>query len=178
MQEKRACGSQYDEPTRVLRHFDHCVADAGCSGAAFPRVLTQQWLSKQPHESARTHRQRITVVRQVATFLCRLGSPAYGPDATLTTRDHTHFSPRLLTRQEMRHLLQAVDQLVPTARAPLRHRTMPEMFRRLYGGGVRLGAVLRLRVREVDLNQGIMTVCQGKCRKDRLVPPAPSLVKR
>lgn len=78
----------------------------------------------------------------------------------------------------MRQLLEAVDQLVPTARSPLRHLTMPEIFRLLYGCGLRLGEVLNLRVREVDLDQGILTVRQGKFRKDRLGPPAPSLVHR
>jgi integrase len=38
--------------------------------------------------------------------------------------------------------------------------------------------VLKLRFRDVDLNQGVITVHQGKLRKDRLVPPALSLVNR
>jgi integrase len=37
---------------------------------------------------------------------------------------------------------------------------------------------LRLRVRDVDLDRGVLTVRQGKFRKDRLVPPALSLVSR
>lgn len=178
VEEKRACGYQYDEPTRILGQCDHFLADEGLNGTALPSALTQQWLSKQAHESARTHQQRITVVRQFATFLCRLGSPAYVPDSTLTTRDRANFSPRILTLQEIRQLLQAVDQLVPTARSPLRHLTMPEIFRLLYGCGLRLGEVVNLRAREVDLDQGILTVRQGKFRKDRLVPPAPSLGHR
>jgi integrase len=55
---------------------------------------------------------------------------------------------------------------------------MPEVFRLLYGCGFRISEVLKLRVRDVDLNQGIITVRQGKLRKDRLVPPALSLVDR
>ena len=72
----------------------------------------------------------------------------------------------------------AVDALEPTARSPLRHLIMPEVFRLLYGCGFRVGEVLKLRVRDVDLNQGIVTVRQGKFRKDRLVPLALSLVNR
>ena len=60
----------------------------------------------------------------------------------------------------------------------LRHLIMPEVFRLLYGCGFRVGEVLKLRVRDVDLNQGIITVRQGKFRKDRLVPPALPLVIR
>jgi integrase len=178
VQEKRACGYPYHEPPRVLRHLDHCVAAAGRPAPALPRALPQQWLSQQAHERARTHPQRITSGRPFATFLRRLGSPAYVPDAPLTTRGHAPFAPRMLTPPERRPLLQAVDPLVPTARAPLRPRVMPAIFRQLYGWGFRLGEVWHLRVREVDLEQGSLTVRQGKLRKDRLVPPAPSLGKR
>jgi site-specific recombinase XerD len=68
--------------------------------------------------------------------------------------------------------------LEPTARSPLRHLIMPEVFRLLYGCGFRVSEVLKLRIRDVDLNQGVITVRQGKFRKDRLVPPALSLVHR
>ena len=55
---------------------------------------------------------------------------------------------------------------------------MPEVFRLLYGCGFRLGEVLKLRIQDVDLNQGILTIRQGKLGKDRLVPPSLPLVYR
>jgi integrase len=84
----------------------------------------------------------------------------------------------MLTDEELRKFFQAVDSLEPTARSPLRHLIMPEVFRLLFGCGFRVREVLKLRVRDVDLQQGIITVRQGKFRKDRLVPPALSLVNR
>jgi len=74
--------------------------------------------------------------------------------------------PRLLTDEELRRFFHAVDALEPTARSPLRHLVMPEVFRLLYGCGFRIGEVLKLCVRDVDLNQGIITVRQGKFRKE------------
>ena len=118
------------------------------------------------------------VVRQFSRFLCRFGYCAYMPDSTLAPRGQSSFAPRILTHEEIRKLLQAVDTLEPTARSPLRHLIMPEVFRLLYGCGFRLGEVLKLRVRDADLDQGIVTVRQGKFRKDRLVPLALSLVNR
>jgi integrase len=84
----------------------------------------------------------------------------------------------MLSDEELRKFFQALDALEPTARSPLRHVIMPEVFRLLYGCGFRVREVLKLRVRDVDLNQGIITVRQGKGRKDRLVPPALPLVNR
>src|SRR5262249_35788288 len=88
------------------------------------------------------------------------------------------FLPRMLSDEELQRFFHAVDTLEPTARSPLRHLIMPEVFRLLYGCGFRVREVLKLRLRDVDLNQGIITVRQGKFRKDRLVPPALSVVNR
>ena len=176
--EKRACGYRYHEEDLILRRLDHFLSEEGLKSADLPRSMTKKWLLKRAHESSRTHQQRITVARQFAKFLCRLGRSAYVPDSTLASRDSKSFMPHIFTHEEIRNLLQAVDQLVPTARSPLRHLIMPEIFRLLYGCGFRLGEVLSLRVQDVDLNQGVVTVRQGKCRKDRLVPLAFSLTNR
>ena len=178
LQEKHACGYQYHEPTRILRRLDHFLVQEGLTTCELPRSIAQKWLAKRAHESSRTQQQRIMVVRQFSRFLCRLGYSSYVPDSTLAPREQSSFAPRILTHEEIRKLLRSVDALDPTARSPLRHLIMPEVFRLLVGCGFRLGEVLKLRVRDADLNQGIVTVRQGKFRKDRLVPLALSLVNR
>jgi integrase/recombinase XerD len=178
LQEKHACGYAYDEPTRILRRFDDFLVQEALATCELPRCVSRKWLAKKSHESASTHQHRITLVRHFSRFLLRLGYPAYVPDSTLADRNRSSFTPRMLSDEELRKFFQAADALEPTARSPLRHIVMPEVFRLLYGCGFRVREVLKLRVRDVDLNQGIITVRQGKFRKDRLVPPALSLVSR
>jgi len=177
LQEKRACGYAYHEPFRILHRLDDFLVQQGLETLELPRGVTRKWLAKKPHESASTQQQRITIVRQFSTFLLRAGYPAYMPDSTFTARKSI-FVPRMLTDEELRKFFRAVDTLQPTARSPLRHLIMPEVFRLLYGCGFRVKEVLNLHIQDVDLNQGIITVRQGKFRKDRLVPPALSLVNR
>ena len=177
LQEKRACGYAYHEPFRILHRLDDFLSQQGLETLELPRGLARNWLAKKPHESASTQQQRITVFRQFSKFLLTAGCPAYVPDATVAARKSI-FVPRMLTEEELRKFFRAVDTLEPTARSPLRHLIMPEVFRLLYGCGFRVREVLNLRIRDVDLNQGIITVRQGKFRKDRLVPPALSLVNR
>jgi integrase len=74
-------------------------------------------------------------------------------------------------------LLHAVDQLKPTARSPLRHLIMPEVFRLLYGCGFRVEEVLHLRVADVDLPRNPDGARVSSAR-DRLLPPALPLVQR
>ena len=114
----------------------------------------------------------------VYSDMCRLGYSADVPDRSLLAKGGARFSPRIPTHAEVQQLLHAVDQLTPTARSPLRHVIMPEVFRLLYGCGFRLGEVLHLRVADVDLHQGVLTVREGQFGKDRLVPPALALVQR
>jgi integrase/recombinase XerD len=178
LQEKHACGYGYHEETRVLHRLDDFLVHEGLKTIELPRSFVLNWLSKKTHESSGTQHARISVVRSLSRFLLRAGYPAYVPDSTLTTRSPSTFLPRLLTDEELQKFFHAVDALEPTARSPLRHIVMPEVFRLLYGCGFRLNEVLKLCVRDVDLNQGIITVRQGKFRKDRLVPPALSLVNR
>src|SRR3954470_12661233 len=177
LQEKRACGYAYHEPFRILHRLDDFLVQQGLETLELPRGPARNWLAKKPHESASTQQQRITVFRQFSKFLLTAGCPAYVPDATVAARKSI-FVPRMLTEEELRKFFRAVDTLEPTARSPLRHLIMPEVFRLLYGCGFRVREVLNLRIRDVDLNQGIITVRQGKFRKDRLVPSALSLVNR
>src|SRR5213080_769126 len=178
LQEKHACGYAYHEPIRILHRLDDFLVQEGLTTLELPRSAARNWLAKKPHESASTQQQRIILIRQFSTFLLRAGYPAHVPDSTLAARNPSTFVPRMLTDEELGKFFQAVDALEPTARSPLRHLIMPEVFRLLYGCGFRVGEVLKLRVRDVDLNQGIITVRQGKFRKDRFVPPALPLVNR
>jgi integrase/recombinase XerD len=175
---KQACGYRFDEGTRILRCFDRYLIAEGLLQCELPRALVRQWLAKQPHESARTQQCRICLVRQFAGYMCRLGCSAYVPDRSLSAKASSGFCPRILTYREVQQLLQAVDCLTPNARAPLRHLIMPEVFRLLYGCGFRVNEVLHLRVRDVDLDRGVLTVREAKFGKDRLVPPALPLVQR
>ncbi len=64
--------------------------------------------------------------------------------------------PVVLTRKEVMHLLEAMDD---------RHRLMAGL---LYGGGLRLMELVRLRVKDLDLERRQILVRDGKGRKDRI----------
>ena len=85
---------------------------------------------------------KIVARYKFSRFLLRLGYSAYVPDFTVAARNRSTFVPRMLTDEELRKFFQAVDGLQPTARSPLRHLIMPELFRLLYGCGFRVGELL------------------------------------
>jgi integron integrase len=65
--------------------------------------------------------------------------------------------PVVLSRQEVARLL---------AHAPPAHKTLLKL---LYGAGLRLTECLRLRIKDVDFDRGVIYVREGKVAKDRVV---------
>ncbi len=178
IQEKRACGYRYRAGAEALARFDRFLSGEGLAQCELPRSLVRKWLTKQTHESAANHQSRACTARRFAVFMVREGYAADVPGPSLTAKGGAGFSPRILTHAEVQRLLHAADQLKPDAHGPLRHLVMPEVFRLLYGCGFRVSEVLHLRVSDVDLNRGVLTVREAKFAKDRLVPPAVALVQR
>ena len=178
VQEKRACGYRYNECALCLRRFDAYLCRQGLQQVELLRAVISPWLAKQPHEAGKTQRVRINMVRQFALYMHRLGLPADVPDQGTGDKQSKSFLARVLTHDEVRRLLDAADRIEPRASTHLRHLVFPELLRVLYGCGLRLEEALSLRMRDVDLIQGVLHINDTKFRKDRLVPPARPLVVR
>lgn len=178
VRERRAVGYRYETGAYQLMRFDRFLAREAPSDETLSRSATLRWLAKGPHESGGSQQTRLGVVSQFAQFLCRLGHPAYVPEPSLAAKRDRAFPARILTHDEIGRLLGAADGFTPTPFSPHRHLVMPEVFRLLYGCGLRVGEVVKLRASDVDLDRGVLTIRDGKFGKDRLVPPALPLVKR
>lgn len=178
VQTKQASGYQFRAGIALLVRLDYYLCEKALAECELPRLLVHEWVAKRPNEHPNTQQDRVSIVRQLARFMHHLGYQAYVPDRSLLSKASSDFSPRVFTHAEVQQLLRAVDQLPPTSQAPLRHLVMPEVFRLLYGCGLRLNEALRLRVADVDLDQGVLTLRDTKFGKDRLVPPDIALVQR
>jgi integrase/recombinase XerD len=178
VEEKQACGYKYIAGTQSLKRFDQFLVAEKLDHIELPKPTVLRWLTKQEHESCSNHRTRISTVRQFAIFMAKLDYPVYIPHERFGAKNTLKFIPRILTHSEVQKILQAIDKLTPSAHAPMRHIIMPEIFRLLYCCGFRISEVLNLRVRDVDLEQGVLIIRAGKFGKDRLVPASISLIKR
>jgi len=178
IQEKRACGYRYNAGAWSLGRLDAHLCRHGLTRVELPKSATSSWLAKQSHETGKTQSDRVNLVRHFALFMRRLGLPADVPDKAVGAKESKSFLARVLTHDEVGRLLEAADRIEPMASTHLRHIVLPELLRVLYGCGLRLEEALSLRMRDVDLVQGVLRINDTKFRKDRLVPPARPLVVR
>jgi integrase/recombinase XerD len=178
IQEKRGLGWRYDTEYAVLCRLDRHLCQIGLDSEQLTRPVVEQWTTAAVHEKPATQRVRIRLIRKFAQYLVREGLPAYcPPERTGPSRCSGH-TPYIFTHDQSDALLAAADRLEPEGHAPLRHRIMPEVFRLLYGSGMRINEVLHLRVVDVDLDRGLLILRDGKSRRDRLVPVGSVMAKR
>jgi integrase/recombinase XerD len=178
LREKQICGYLYERESYELLRLDRFLCGTGLKVAGLPRDIVNEWTAKQGHEKPGTQKLRVIRIRQFALFLRQQGIEAYVPEATKIPVNRIAFTPYIFRRKEIEKILQAVDRMPSDPRAPMRHLIMPEIFRLLYCCGMRVREVLQLKVADVDLGSGVLTVRKGKFNKDRLVPMAPSMTMR
>ena len=131
----------------------------------------QQAKTVQPAELAR----RLCFVRGFARYRSATDPLTEVPSPELLPYRSTRARPYLYTEQEVRSLLEAALQL-PTAwpSTPLR----PWVFHCLLGllsvTGLRISEALDLKLDDVDLKEGVLTIRAAKFGRTRLVPLHPS----
>lgn len=176
--EKRAAGYKYRAGEIYLRDLDRFLTQSAQDSPVLSKEIVERWTAKRPNERDNTHFNRVCIIRQFAKYLSRQGIPAYAPPPNTGVLHRYTFEPRIFTHAEVRHMFYELDHWRRFAHLPLRHIVMPELFRTLYGCGLRVGEALSLRVRDVDLDQGVLTIRHAKFDRERLVPMAPSLLAR
>jgi integrase len=174
---KRAGGLNYDRQEIHLQKFLNFCAEYPIGDELVGKEAVLAWSAVRGIERPNTRRGRITPVRHFAEYLNKRGIPAY--IAPKIRSDDSSFTPYIFTNDELARLFTAADnRRENVVRCPNKHYTLPMMMRTIYACGLRRSEVVRLRVRDIDLDEGILTVLDSKFGKDRLIPVHPEFKKQ
>jgi integrase/recombinase XerD len=177
--EKRAVGCKFGTEARILARFAvFCRAEF--PGLEAPdRACTEAWIASARRRgvSAGTLVGLTSPVRELARWLGRRGVPAYVlPPRTL--RKPARYVPHIYTDAELAALFAQTDQCRYCSAVPFRHLVMPVLLRLIYACGLRVSEARLLRVSDVDLDAGVLTIRGAKGGKDRLVPVSAPMLRR
>lgn len=117
--------------------------------------------------SPATVSRRIAAVRNFYDWMSRTGQRPDNPAARLRTPKVPRKAPRFLDVDEAAAVVENPSQ---EGWYQLRNRALLEL---LYGSGVRVGEAVALNVTDLDLDEMLVTVREGKGRRDRVVPFGP-----
>lgn len=179
LREKRACGYQYGvDFVARLRQLDRFfLAERDGPSVLGPKGY-ERFVAYREGDAVSSPENRARVWRQFALFCRRQGLDAHVPEQHDLPVRRQPYCPYIYARHELAALFDAVERLPYRRCSPRRIPNYRLLFRLLYGAGLRLGEALHLTVGDLDGASGVLTVRQGKNRKDRLVPLAPGLAQR
>ena len=173
---KRSSGFKYENEPKCLSRFCRFSEEQGVAEIEITRSLAEKWIEPREGESEKSRSHRITCVRQFAIYLNNLGYDAYiVPE--VKGLNHNSFVPYIFTHEQITSVIKAADETKPCGAARNMHLALPVIFRILYGCGLRVSEVVRLRYKDVDLGDGILTVREAKMDRDRYIPLSGSVKK-
>lgn len=178
VKEKIACGYSYTTRMKALCRFDRFLLNKGLNRCELPRKIVLEWLRKRSNESRQTQRIRFNLIQQFAKFMANRGYRAYIPDSKLAPVARKDFAPYIFTHEQVQKIFAETDLFQPSPLSPYRHIVIPELFRLIYGCGLRIDEALKLTLANTDLKEGILLILKSKFDKDRFVPMAPELTVR
>ena len=107
-------------------------------------------------------------------FVLGRGYVLHSPLPSMVPKRPQPFQPYIYSQEELRDILKAAGEY-ETPRTTLEETTLRTLLLLLYGAGLRIGEALALTRVNVDLDAALLTICESKFYKTRLVPVGPQL---
>ncbi len=166
---KRSAGYEYISAELILRRFDRFCFSKFPSETVLSEEIACTWATKKESEALETFKNKVTLIRQFAKYIISTGNYAYVVPKSFIPRIPEHCS-YIYTSDDLKRFFSTVDNKNYKSRFKYTYYTLPVLFRVLYCCGLRISEVLNLKVKDVDLENGILSIYKTKNNNDRLVP--------
>jgi integrase/recombinase XerD len=177
--EKRATGYKYVSEERALARFDAFCASGFPGMDTVTRACVEAWITAARGRAVKpaTVINLISPVRELARWLGRRGVEAYVLPGGVLPKP-APYVPYIYTDRELAALFAATDRCHYCPEVPFRHLVMPVLFRTIYACGLRCSEARLLRVKDVDIENGVLQIRDAKGGKDRQLPVSEPLRER
>ena len=179
VQYKQALNRKYHADAEVLRLFDRYLLEGQITGwQAIDSALIDDFLKSRPRIKPASYNHLLGVVHRFFAFAIMQEWIQYSPVMANPRRNTGGRIPYLFDLNTAKRLL-AVARSLPEG-PQTRHRSLvyETVFALLYGLGLRVGEVARLKLADADLTQDILLIRDTKFSKTRIVPLGPNLAQR
>lgn len=150
----------------ALLHLERFLAKNQISRNALDEKTINSWLKSMQMKTG-SKMQIVFKCKGFFAYLNLISIPAYMPE---TMKSEDDYIPYIFSEAELESIFLCADSLVPKSNYPYMQYEFPMILRLLFGCGMRIGEVLSLQMKDVDLENGIITIRNAKKEKDRLVP--------
>ena len=174
---KRAVGYRYDADARHLKRFDRFTLEKYPHSTALTKEIVLDWCCKKTYEAQANQCSRASIIRQFGRYLDAIGIEAYIiPKGYYPAK--SQYTPHIYTLEELTRFFAETDKCRYCSECRYRHLIMPVLFRMIYMCGLRVSEARLLKVGDVDIENGILTIQHSKKDNSRLVPMSEDLSQR
>jgi integrase len=166
---KQSTGYKYQTEAAMLKRFDIFCNEYYPAAQVLDKDIVLHWSKQRPGEHPTTLQGRVTPVRELAKYMNNNGQRAFIlPKGMLP--EIPHYLPYIYSDDEIKRIFFWIDRCHYCIEVPYRHYVMPLFFRLLYCCGLRVSEARMIKVRDVDLEQGVITLTNTKLGKHRQIP--------
>ena len=172
---KRNVGYGYTLPTmELIRQFSRFLAMFPAEDNVLTKALIDAYCEPKEGEAASTRNKRLTISRQFALFLKSKGIQSYvSPEER--SKASTNFIPYIISEMQMADIIKCADETPFFPQTSTAKYVYPMLLRLLWCCGLRLGEAIHLRLEDVDIDTGVLTVRKAKYNQTRLIPISATL---
>ena len=173
---KRALGYKVRSTESALRLLDCFLVQQHLETVeAITPAVIEAFLASRPRTSPHSFNQLLEIVARLFDWLVARDLVPRSPVQLKPRRTTASRLPFLFDPPTARRLLDASEALPDTRNTLRRGLTYSTIFALLYGLGLRVSEVARLRLRDADLPRQLLIVRETKFAKSRLVPFGPRI---
>lgn len=160
--------SAYAHDCHYLTYFDSYLTECNLQQKEISESVITEWVKKLSGKSSSIANE-VIVIRLFLRYLRSIGMKVFIPSVPKVTDDYV---PYIFSDDELKRIFTLSDNITDNKRQsnPYIQIEFPMMLRLMYGCGLRVGETLALKMKDVDLDGGILTLKHTKGDKQRLVP--------
>lgn len=174
---KQSIGYKYLTEANHLLRFSAFTADKYPNAVELTKVIVLDWCSKKTYESQANQCSRASIIRQLSIYMDSTGINTYILPKAYFPKEEKYI-PYVYTEYELNRFFHETDKCHYVSGCPHRNLIMPIFFRMVYSCGLRSSEARLLKVQDVDLELGLLTIEHSKKDKSRLVPMSDEITKR
>jgi integrase/recombinase XerD len=174
---KQSVGYKYETQAMRLKRFDKFILEKYFNATVLSKDIVLDWCNKKPYEAQANQSLRVSIIRQFAEYLSSIEIKAYIVPNNYCSKKKKYM-PHIYSSDELYKFFAETDKCRCRPEFPYRHLIMPVIFRMIYMCGLRASEARLLKVADVDLKNGILSIHQSKKDNSRLVPMSDCLTVR
>jgi integrase/recombinase XerD len=174
---KQSLGYKYLSEAKHLKRFDTFTIENYRSSNYLTKEIVLDWCTKKSYEKQENLCARASIIRQFGKFLDSAGIDTYILPKNYF-KSGEPYVPHIYTEDELKRFFRETDKCKYCSQSPFRHLIMPVLFRMIYTCGLRISEARLLKVEDVDLVNGILTINNSKKDNSRLVAMTDEITER